>query len=99
MFIREYIPFEWRPLSELKRRYEEPLEIFAKLDRTAKKQTVLLEFMRDEDAAKFTDYKFMREQDRVRKIVIGNCRLKNTPMEKNGAYELVPKVSNLKLFN
>jgi hypothetical protein len=51
--------------------------------------------MRDEDAAKFSDYKFMREQDRVRKIVIGNCKLKNTPMEKNGAYELVPKVSNL----
>lgn len=55
--------------------------------------------MRDEDAAKFSDYKFMREQDRVRKIVIGNCKLKNTPMEKNGAYELVPKVSNLLLFD
>ncbi len=54
--------------------------------------------MRDEDAAKFSDYKFMREQDRVRKIVIGNCKLKNTPMEKNGAYELVPKVSNLLFF-
>ena len=99
MFIREYCPFEWRPLKELQRRYQEPLELFAKLGLQNKKQTVTLEFMRDEDAAKFTDYKFMREQDRVRKIVIGNCKLKNTPMEKNGAYELVAKVSNLNHFN
>lgn len=49
--------------------------------------------MRDEEAQKYKDYPFKREQDRVRKIVIGNCRLKNTPMEKNGAYELMPKVS------
>jgi hypothetical protein len=25
MAIREYVPFEWRPLDELKKRYEEPL--------------------------------------------------------------------------
>jgi hypothetical protein len=98
MFIREYVPFEWRPLAELRRRYEEPLELFARSDKTVKKQTVLLEFMRDEEAQKYKDYPFKREQDRLRKIVIGNCRLKNTPMEKNGAYELVPKVNIFILF-
>ena len=49
--------------------------------------------MRDEDAAKFTDYEFMREQDRVRKLLIGNCRLMDVKNEKNGNYELAPKVS------
>lgn len=93
MFIREHCPFEWRPLPELRRRYEEPLEIFPRAEKVAKKQVVVLEFMREEEATKFTDYPFKREQDRVRRIVIGNCRLKNTPMEKNGAYELAPKVS------
>ena len=34
MLIREYVPFEWRPLDELKKRYEEPLDLFAKLDKT-----------------------------------------------------------------
>jgi len=97
MFIREHTPFEWRPLQELRRRYEEPLEIFPRIDRSAKKPTILLEFMRPEEALLYQDkYPFKREQDRLRKIVIGNCRLKNTPMEKNGAYELVPKVSNVK---
>ena len=52
--------------------------------------------MRDEDAAKFTDYEFMREQDRVRKLVIGNCRLMDVKNEKNGNFELAPKVSHSK---
>jgi hypothetical protein len=94
MFIREHVPFEWRPLAELRRKYEDPLELFARADKSVKKQTILLEFMRDDEAAKFKDYPFKREQDRLRKILIGSCRLKNTPMEKAGAYELVPKVSN-----
>jgi len=49
--------------------------------------------MRDEDAAKFTDYEFMREQDRIRKLLIGNCRLMDVKNEKNGNFELAPKVS------
>lgn len=94
MFIREHTPFEWRPITELRRRYEEPLEIFPRADRVAKKQVVMLEFMREEEALLYEAvYPFKREQDKLRKIVIGNSRLKNTPMEKNGAYELIPKVS------
>jgi hypothetical protein len=54
----------------------------------------MLEFMRDYEAAKFTDYPFKKEQDKVRRIVIGNGKLKVPQMEKNGAYELVPKVRN-----
>jgi len=29
MFVRDYVPFEWRPLDELRRRYEEPLSLFS----------------------------------------------------------------------
>lgn len=87
------MPFEWRPLAELRKRYEEPFELFT--SKIPKKQTILLEFMRDFEAAKFTDYPFKREQDKVRKVVIGNGKLKVPQMEKNGAYELVPKVSYL----
>ena len=57
MAIREYIPFEWRPLEELRRKYEEPLAL---LDHASKKngfkRRIVLEYLRDEDALKIQDY-------------------------------------------
>lgn len=87
-------------MDELRRKYEEPLDLFARVDKTsAKRQTVVLEFLRDEDAKVFErSYPFKFEQNRLRKIVIGNGRLKTPQMEKNGAYEIVAKVS-LIVFN
>jgi len=60
--IREQVPFEWRPLEELKKRYEEPLSL---LNHAQKKEGVrpriVLEFLRDEDAAKVVDYPHLAE--------------------------------------
>ena len=48
VFIRELSPHEWRPLEELKRNYDKPLEHLNPV--AAKKQSILLEYLRDEDA-------------------------------------------------
>ena len=58
-----------------------------------KKQSILMEYLRDEDAVKFTEWPFMAEQDRVRKVLIGNCRLMDNKLEKNANFEFVAKVS------
>lgn len=56
--MRVYEPFDWRPVEELKRNYEKPLEIINPASLApGQKQRVLLEFMRDEDAIKY-EYKF-----------------------------------------
>ena len=52
-----------------------------------------MEYLRDEDAVKFTEWPFMAEQDRVRKVLIGNCRLMDNKLEKNANFEFVAKVS------
>ena len=58
-----------------------------------KKQSILMEYLRDEDAVKYTDWTFMAEQDRVRKVLIGNCRLMDNKLEKNANFEFIAKVS------
>ena len=63
----------------------------------ARKQTILLEYLRDEDAKQYEESNpFLFEQDRIRQVVIGNCRLIDVKLEKNGAYEFVPKVSSVR---
>lgn len=57
---------------------------------TPQKQRILLEFMRDEDVVNITDNDFLAEQNRVRKIIFGNCRLLDVKLEKNGSAELTP---------
>lgn len=46
-----------------------------------------MEYLRDEDAAKVQEYPHLQEQNRVRKVIVGNCRLLDVKMEKNGNYE------------
>lgn len=89
VFAREFVPFEWRPVEELKKRYEEPLEL---LNKAAKpKLAIMLEYLRDEEVAAFSSYPFKFEQNRVRKLALGNSRLLDVKMEKNAIYEFVPK--------
>ena len=61
MFVREYFPFEWRQNNELRKRYEEPLQMLKHSNSTPQKQRILLEFMRDEDVVNITDNEFMAE--------------------------------------
>lgn len=101
MGIREYTPFEWRPLDELRQRYEEPLALLAHPG--AKKEgyrpRIVLEYLRDEDAAKVKDYPHLAEQNRIRKVIIGNCRLLDIKMEKNGNFECSAGVSITPISN
>lgn len=89
MGIREYTPFEWRPLDELRRRYEEPLTLLSHPGpkKDGYRPRIVLEYLRDEDAANVKDYPHLQEQNRVRKVIIGNCRLLDVKMEKNGNFE------------
>ena len=97
VFVREYAPHEWRPLEELKSAYDRPLEHLNPI--AAQKQTILLEYLRDEDAKEHEEsHPFLAEQSRVRSIVIGNCRMLDPKLEKNGAYEFVQKVSSLNRY-
>lgn len=71
-------------------KYEKPLEL---LNAPANgKQKIVLEFSRDEDAIK-EEYHFRAEQNRVRCLALGSCRLADIKLEKNGAFEFVAKVS------
>lgn len=90
--MREFFPHVWRPLDELRRTYDQPLQHLNPQE--AGKQTILLEYLRDEDAKQYEESNpFLFEQDRVRQIVIGNCRLMDVKLEKNGAFEFIQKVS------
>ena len=54
--VRVYEPFDWRPVNELKRKYEKPLEVLNQVSLApGQKQRIVLEFMRDEEAIKY-DY-------------------------------------------
>ena len=90
LFARAYEPFIWKKTEELRRRYEEPLAVVNR--RNAKpsgKQTIVLEFKRDDEVAEIKDNEFLAEQNRIRKLLIGSCRLVDNKMEKNGQYELI----------
>ena len=63
------------------------------------KQTILLEYLRDEEAVKYNDYPFKAEQDRVRKVLIGCSRMLDNKLEKNVNFELNAKVSRLTFIN
>ena len=58
------------------------------------KQRILLEYLRDEDIDPLDDKltAFDKEKNRIRKICIGNCKMMDPKMEKNGAYEITPAV-------
>ena len=51
--------------------------------------------MRDEDAEALPQdaTPFEREKNKIRKILIGSCKLMDSKMEKNAAYEITPAVS------
>jgi len=89
MGVREYVPFEWRPLDELRHRYEEPLSLLAQSGgkKDGYRPRIVLEYLRDEDAAKVENYPHLAEQNRVRKVIFGNSRLIDVKMEKNGNFE------------
>ncbi len=58
--VRVFEPFEWRPLEELKKNYEKPLELINVPVTINQKQRIVLDFMRDEEAIKH-EYKFRSE--------------------------------------
>ena len=78
-------------MEELKKKYQSPLAMLSH-DKPGK-QTILLEYLRDEEAVKYTEYPFKAEQDRVRKLLIGNSRMLDNKLEKNMNFELIAKVS------
>lgn len=54
VFIREFRPHEWRPLDELRSTYDKPLLQLNPVTGT-RKQTILLEYLRDEDAKQYEE--------------------------------------------
>ncbi len=90
--VRIFEPFEWRPIEELQRKYEKPLELINAPITLGQKPRIILDFMRDEEAIKH-EYKFRADQNRKRIITISSCRLMDIKMEKAGNYELTPRVS------
>lgn len=63
MGVREFLPFEWRPLDELKKRYEEPLALLDhnQAQKEGTRRRIVLEYLRDEDALKIQDYPHLQE--------------------------------------
>lgn len=92
VFVREFAPHVWRPLEELRHKYDKQLQHIN--PEGVRKQIILLEYLRDVDAKKYEESNpFLFEQDRCRQIIIGNCRLLDVKLEKNGAFEFIQKVS------
>lgn len=101
-FAREYVPFEWKPINTLKRRYEEPLKMLKGASPASgagvEKQRIFLEFSRDEDVVKIED-EFEKKKNRERIIYLGNCRLLDNKLEKAGNFEITgPAVSAFIFF-
>lgn len=58
------------------------------------RKRIVLTYKRDEEVEDISDNEqFLKEQNRVRKILIGNCKMMDSKMEKNGAFELTAGVS------
>jgi hypothetical protein len=51
-----------------------------------------LEYARDEDVEAIIDNAFEKEKNKVRKILLGSCKMNDPKMEKNGTYEITPPV-------
>jgi len=92
--VRVFEPFDWRPVEELQKNYEKPLELLnAPTLASGEKKRILLQYLRDEEAINF-EYKFKADQNRIRQIAISSCRLTDIKMEKPCSYEIAPKVAN-----
>ena len=93
VFVREHMPFEWRPDHELRRRYEEPLQMLQAQGGvvSTKKRRIYLDFARDEEVDG-VENEFEASKNRKRSIMIGNCRLLDPKLEKAGTYEINPPV-------
>ena len=91
VFVREHMPFEWRPQAELRKRYEEPLKMLesSSIAQSTKRRRIYLDFSRDEEVEGLEN-EFEKIKNRKRSIAIGNCRLLDTKMEKAGTYEINP---------
>ena len=65
------------------------------------KQRITLEYLRDEDIDGLGQdaSTYEREKNKIRKILIGNCRMMDNKMEKNAAYEITPAVSLILILN
>lgn len=63
----------------------------------AGRERIFLEFSRDEDVADIED-EYERSKNRARSILIGNCRLLDTKLEKAGSYEVNPPGNADKYF-
>jgi len=106
-FAREHVPFEWKPTEDLKKKYEEPLKMLKGASppsgapgtpAQAERPRIELEFSRDEDVEEISDA-FEKAKNRVRSILIGNCRLMDNKMEKPGNYEINPPANAEKYFD
>ena len=56
------------------------------------KQRIVLEYARDDEVDLINDNPFEKEKNRVRKLLLGSCKLLDTKLEKNGAYEITAAV-------
>jgi len=64
--VRVFEPFDWRPVEELQKNYEKPLELLnAPVLASGEKKRILLQYLRDEEAINF-EYKFKADQNRIR---------------------------------
>ena len=101
MFARELEPFEWKETDALKRKYEEPLKMLQQKGASpasGTREKILLQFSRDEDVETI-EHEFEKSKNRVRQILIGNCRLMDNKLEKAGTYELNPPANAEKYFD
>lgn len=65
--MRVYEPFDWRPVAELKKNYQKPLEILNQPAVIAGvKPRIILQYLRDEEALGFIEYRFKAEQNRLK---------------------------------
>ena len=100
--MREHEPFEWKPVDKLKRKYEDSLKIMLGGVLPAR-QRVVLEFAREEEVVGYGDnQQYEKEKTKIRRLVIGSCKLLDNKLEKAGTYEFIPGVSlilNNDLFN
>lgn len=92
-FARAEDPFKWRELDYFrKQRYEEPL-MLKEPKVSEDKKRIILEYSRmDVSPENVSDED--REKQTVRKLLLGNCKLEDSKMEKNANYELTPPGDN-----
>ena len=96
--MRVHDPFKWKANEILKKKYEEPLKMLAyHKGGSGKRERMLLEFSRDEDVKELTD-EFEAAKNRVREILLGNCRMLDNKMEKAGNYEITAPAGDAKYF-